>query len=80
MKANRRAFLRKAALGSAAISYGMGLSILKAGNSPGISGLKQRSGTGISSIDQVFSGWEVSFDEQSATLSIKNGRRDCFRH
>jgi hypothetical protein len=66
----RRDFIRKAALGSAAISSVGGLSVLNAKSS---SDGKEKKDFGITVVEQPFPGWEVSFDEPTSSLLLKNG-------
>jgi hypothetical protein len=73
MKDNRRDFLRKAALGSAAISSGMGLSVLNAGSYSNNLEAKRKTGLGTIEFEQLFPGWEVLFVESSSMLMLKNG-------
>ncbi len=66
MKDTRRNFLKKAALGSAAFSAGSGLSVLDTSASLSM-------GEGNASEVFQLSGWEISFDEPSSVLTLKNG-------
>jgi hypothetical protein len=65
MKDNRRNFLRKAALGSAAFSTGAGLSILDAGSTPL---LADERATKAFQLPR----WEISFDESLSRFLLKN--------
>jgi len=69
----RRDFLKKAALGSAAISSVGGLSVLNAKSSSDITEGKEKKNFGITVVEQPFPGWEVSFDEPTSSLLLKNG-------
>ena len=74
MKNNRREFIRKAVLGSAALSSGGGLS-----NAVFMSHYRNASGKKKNEIESTgtvpaFSGWEVSFDETTSSLSLINGQ------
>jgi hypothetical protein len=71
--ATRRDFLRKAALGSAVISSAGGLSVLSAKSFSSISEAKEKTGFGTTGVEQSFPGWEVSFDEPTSALFLKNG-------
>jgi hypothetical protein len=73
MKDNRRDFLKKAALGSAVISSGAGLSALKANESPSISGANEKTLLRSTITEQAFAGWEILFEERSSDLVLKNG-------
>jgi hypothetical protein len=68
----RRNFLRKAALGSAAISATGRLAVLNAKNSAAISERIENTDTEKTTVEQVSSNWEVSFDESASALFLKN--------
>ena len=70
---SRRNFLRKAALGSAAMTTVGGFTVLSAQNNSVIPELTEKSGFRISGLAQSFPGWEVSFDEPSSELLLTNG-------
>ncbi len=69
----RRDFLRKATIGSAAFTSGVGLSVLNAKGNSGNSESKENSSSGSAFIEQAFPGWEVSFEESTSSLILKNG-------
>jgi hypothetical protein len=69
----RRNFLRKAALGSAAISSVGGLSVLNAKSYSDIAEKKEKTDVGTTGVEQSFPGWEVSFEEPTSALLLKNG-------
>jgi len=73
MKDDRRAFIKKAALGSVAVSSGIRFSVLNAGSIPGLSKSKKKTDTEQQGIDESFPGWEVSFNDPTSALLLKNG-------
>ena len=70
---SRRNFLRKAALGSAAISSGGALSVLNVTSFTDNNELNERPGIGITSAEHLFPGWEITFEESTSALSLRNG-------
>jgi alpha-galactosidase len=70
MKDNRRNFIRKAALGSAAITSGGGLYAM---GYAGIKGEAVQKNVDSTIAAPLFSGWELLFDEESSVLSLING-------
>ncbi len=73
MKENRRNFLRKATLGSVAISSGAGLSLLNGESSFDSKVAKGKTGSETSGVEQSSAGWEILFDESTSGLSLING-------
>ena len=69
----RRNFLRKAALGSAAITSVGSLTVLNSQNNSDNQSVIEKSGIETSRSEQAFPGWEVSFDESSSELLLYNG-------
>ena len=69
----RRNFLRKAALGSAAFSATGGFAVLNGENSSGKSMGSDNIVIGTNTPEQVFPGWESTFEEAKSSLLIKNG-------
>jgi hypothetical protein len=69
----RRDFVRKAALGSAAISSVGGLSVMNLKSYSETERAKEKTAPGIISDEQSFPGWEVTFEEPKSTLLLKNG-------
>lgn len=74
MKANRRDFLKKAAFGSAAISTVGGINVLNPPDNVAISGSPLINNADLKGVQQQPSGWEISFEESSSVLLIKNGK------
>jgi hypothetical protein len=73
MKDNRRDFIRKAALGSASISAGVGFSAIGTGSLPGFDVVKKDVSSEVKKDEQTFPGWKISFKEPESALIIKNG-------
>ena len=73
MKDNRRSFLKKAVIGSAAISSGLGLTALKANNPGEESAVPAKTGLAATDAEQVFPGWKISYDEATSILQLNNG-------
>ena len=71
--ANRRNFLRKAALGSVTISSVGALSVLSAKSDSDITELSVNSIFGDSGVETSFPGWKVTFGEPSSELLLTNG-------
>ncbi|TAL65553.1 MAG: twin-arginine translocation signal domain-containing protein, partial [Bacteroidetes bacterium] len=69
----RRDFLRKATLGSAALTSGVGLSALNARGDFKSNVAEEKTSFGSDFIEQAFPGWEVSFEESTSSLVLKNG-------
>jgi len=69
----RRNFLRKAAVGSAVISSMGGISVLSAKENSDAAGINENAGADAVLPDQLFPGWEISFDETASELVLKNG-------
>ena len=66
----RRNFLRKAAVGSAVLSSVGGFSVLSAKENPDGAANDHAD---IQATDQLFPGWEISFNEPVSELTLKNG-------
>ena len=69
----RRDFIRKTALGSAAIYSVGGLSVLSVNSCTEAAEINETKKIDVKSIDPTFSGWEVSFDEATSALLFTNG-------
>ncbi len=69
----RRNFLREAALGSAAIAANGGSVLNAAGSNYYIASTNREANPQSESFDNLFSPWEISFDEPLSTLLLKNG-------
>ena len=68
----RRDFLRKAALGSAAITSCGGLSVISAKSYTNIDGANTKIELDPKGIELTFPGWEVSFDNVTSALTLVN--------
>ena len=73
MKANRRDFIRKAALGSIAISSGGSLPGLSTMNNPGSADTNEKKVSVSSGVHPASPGWEITFNEATSNLSLVNG-------
>jgi hypothetical protein len=69
MKANRRNFLKKAVISSAALSAGIGFHGINAAARVREIG----KGVGKGNFQQDFPGWDISFDEGTSVLTLRNG-------
>jgi hypothetical protein len=73
MKDNRRDFIRKAALGSAAMSSVGGLSVVNAMSNADISKKNKKDEIDSKGFESTSPEWKVSFDEAKSELSLING-------
>ncbi len=73
MKDNRRNFIKKAALGSAAFSSGVGLNALYPANCQMVMESGVRKDMVATGLEQSDPGWEVMYEEKTSALFLRNG-------